>query len=75
MCENCVPLCLPGPGNVAGCLPVAATVGFQDWGVGCSAEELDTGSRSMTRRKGMGKMTEAGTNQVTENCKAEGAED
>lgn len=23
----------------------------------------------MTRRKGMGKMTDAGTNQVTENCK------
>lgn len=29
----------------------------------------------MTRRKGIGKMTEADTNQVTENCKAEGAED
>lgn len=28
----------------------------------------------MTRRKGMGKMTDAGTNQVTENCKTEGVE-
>ena len=75
MCANCVSLYPPGPGSIVGCLPLAATVGFQDWGVGRSAEGWDTGSRSMMRRKGMGEMTEGGTNQVTEDCKAEGAED
>lgn len=32
------------------------------------------GIGSMMRRKGMRKVTEAGTNRETENCKAEGAE-
>lgn len=33
------------------------------------------GMRSMMRKKGMRKVTEAGSNRVTENCKAERAEE